>query len=186
MLAFLVAFEDHPQPIKREVLVVVVDSVQLGEQQWRGVPGGNHRHVTAGESIHVLTDSGNQAVDQTGEAENRAGLHAFDGVLADDRARPGQLDAAERGRSGGRGVRGQLQTGGDRTAEELALRRDHVHTYRRAEIHHDRGGGELGIGGQAVDDPIGAHFLGIVDQQRDPGPHAGFDEDVRYRRPVLA
>ena len=74
MQAVLVAFVDHPQALQRQVLVVVLDGVTFGQHQRRGVPGGHHRHVIAGESLHVRTDAGNQTVDQAGEAEHRAGL----------------------------------------------------------------------------------------------------------------
>jgi hypothetical protein len=69
---------------------------------------------------------------------------------------------------------------------EFTLGRDHIHADRRAEVDHDRRGGEFGVGGQAIDDPVGTHLLGVVDEQRDTGTHTGFDEDVGYRRPVLA
>ena len=39
--------------------------------------------------------------------------------------------------------------------------------------------------GQAVHDPVGAHFFRIVDQQRDAGADPGLDQHVRHRRPVL-
>ena len=84
-----------------------------------------------------------QAVDQAREAEHRAGLHAFDGVLADDRPRPGQLDATQRGRARGGRIRGHLHAGRDRTAEELALGRHHVDADRRAEVDDDRRRTEL-------------------------------------------
>ena len=38
---------------------------------------------------------------------------------------------------------------------------------------------------QAVHDAIGAHLFGVVDQKRDAGAHAGLDQHVRDRRPVL-
>lgn len=78
--------------MKREVLVVVVDAVQFGQQQRRGVPGGHHRDVVAGEAVHVVANPADQPVDKPGKAEHRAGLHALDGVLADHRAGAGQLD----------------------------------------------------------------------------------------------
>ncbi len=104
----------------------MLDGVQVGQQQRRGVPGGHHGDIGTGEPVHVVANSPHQPVDQSGEAENGAGLHALDGVLADHRPGPDQLDAAQRRRPGGRGVRGHLNAGRDRTPEELALGRDHV------------------------------------------------------------
>ena len=83
--------------------------------------GGHHRDVSAVEAVDVLADARDQPVDQAGEPEQRAGLHALDGVLADHRARPHQLDAAQRRRTGRRGIRGDLDTGSDCPTEEFAL-----------------------------------------------------------------
>ena len=157
------------------MLVVVLHGVQIGQHQRRGVTGGDHGDVGAGEAVDVLADPVHQTVDQAGESEHRTGLHALDGVLADHRPRPGELDPAQRRRARGRRIRGHLDAGSDCPTEEFTLGRDHVDTDRRAEVHHDGGGLELGVGGQAVDDPVGADLFGIVDQQRDPGAHAGLD-----------
>ena len=70
----------------------MIDGVQLGQQQRRGVTGGHHRDVVAGKPVDVVADAADEAVDQPGEAENRTCLHAFDGVLADHRPGAGQLD----------------------------------------------------------------------------------------------
>jgi len=89
-----VAFEDQLQAVQGQVLVVVVDGVQLGQQQRCGMSGGHDRDVVAVSFFHVLANAADQAVDQPGKAEHRARLHTFDGVLADHGAGASQLDAA--------------------------------------------------------------------------------------------
>ena len=167
------------------MLVIVLHGVQVRQHQRRRVTGGHHRDVSAVEAVDVLADARDQPVDQAGEPEQRAGLHALDGVLADHRARPHQLDAAQRRRTGRRGIRGDLNTGSDCPTQEFALGRDHVHTDRGTEVDDDGRGAELRVGREAVHDPVGADLLGVVDQQWDTGAHTGFDQDVRRRRPVL-
>src|ERR1700742_3200692 len=84
-----VAFEDQPQAIQGQVLVVMADGVQFGEQQRRGMPGGDYRDLIpqiAGESLDVLPDACDQTVDEPGETEYRSRLHALDGVLAHHRS----------------------------------------------------------------------------------------------------
>src|SRR5690348_3637652 len=68
-LRVAVAFEDQSQAVQGQVLVVVGDGLQLGQQQRRGVAGGDDRDVVAGKAVHVFADAPDQAVDQTGESE---------------------------------------------------------------------------------------------------------------------
>ena len=123
-----VAFEHQPQPVQGQVPVEPRGVCRSGSSSGRGVPGGDHRHIVATETVDVLADAADQPVDQACEPEHRTGLHAFDGVLADDRPRPGQLHPSQRGRPCRGRIGGHLDTGRDRPAEELALGRHHVDT----------------------------------------------------------
>src|SRR6202035_1097096 len=150
-LAVPVAFEYQPKPLQGQVLVVVIDRMQLGQQQGGGVSGGDHRDVVAGEPVDVLADPADQAVHQTGEAEHRTGLHALDSVLTDHRTRAGQLDPPQGGRARRRGVGGDLYARRDRTTQEFTLGGHHVHADRRAEVDHYGRGSVLLKGRETVD-----------------------------------
>ena len=112
-------------------------------------------------------------------------MHALDGVLADHRAWAGQLNPPQGSRAGRSGVGGDLDTRGDRAAQEFTFGRHHVDADRRPEVDHDRRGVVLLKSCQTVDDPVGTDFFGIVDEQRYAGADAGLDEDMWNRRPVL-
>ncbi len=82
-------------------------------------------------------DPADQTVDLACEAEEDAGLQALHGVLADHRPRPDQLDLAQLRGARGQRVQRDLDAGGERAAQELALGRDDVDVRGRAEVDHD-------------------------------------------------
>ena len=165
--------------------VVVTHGVEVGQQQRGRMPRRHHRDVVAAEPVDVFADPRHQPVDQAREPEHRAGLHAFHGVLSDDRPGPSQLDAAQRRRPRRRRIGRHLHAGCDRAAEELSLGRHDVDADRRPEVDDDRGRLVLVKCREAVDDPVGSDLLRIVDQQWNAGAHTRLDQNVRHRRPVL-
>jgi len=116
-LAVTVTLEHQAQAVEGQMPIVVLDGAQIRQHQRCGVTRGHDGDVVATEPVDVLTDAVDQPVNQTGESEHGAGLHAFDRVLADDRTGPGQFDAAQRRRPGRRGVGRHLHTRSDRTAD---------------------------------------------------------------------
>ena len=122
---------------------------------------------------HALDD----AVDLAGEAVDHAGADRVDGRLADDRARLLEVDAHELGGALVQGLHGDLDPGGDDAAEELAVGRDDVVVDRGAEVDHHAGGVEAVVGGDRVDQAVGAELARVVDADGHAGLQAGPDED---------
>ncbi|CNM58683.1 Uncharacterised protein [Mycobacterium tuberculosis] len=150
------------------------------------MPGSHDRDIVVdGETGHVLADAAYQPVYQPGEAEHRTGLHAFDGVLANHRTWAGKFNAAQCRRACRRGIGRHLHPGRDGAAKKFTLGRYNINTDRGSKVNDDGGLPEPVIGGQTVHDAVCAHFLRVVDEQRDPGAYSGLDQHVRHRRPVL-
>ena len=162
----------------------MLDGRRLGQDQRSDVSGTDDRDVGAFDLRHLTSDASDEPVHQAGETEDGARLDALDGVLSQDRSRPHHLDLTQR-RGASRHGRGRnFETGRDRSAEELALGRDDVDTRGGAEIHHDARRVVQIMCGKGIDDAIGPDLFGIVDQQRNPGPHTGFDHHVHHVIPV--
>ena len=125
----------------------------------------------------LLLDPPHDPVDQPGEAEDEAGLDRAAAGAADRRLRLGQVDARDAG--GPLDQRGQrdLEAGRDRAAEVFALGRDGVEVDPGAEVDDDAGAAEALVGGDRVDEPVGADLERVVDPDRHPGLHPGPDRE---------
>src|SRR5205814_1917202 len=100
---------------------VRVDGAGLFQHEGREAAGGHHRDVlgVVGQFLRHALD---HTVHLAGEAEDDARLQRLDRVLADDAARAYELDLVQLRAPRGQGVDGDLDAGGDRTADVLALR----------------------------------------------------------------
>ena len=92
-----------------------------------------------------------------------------DGRFADQRARLGEVDLRQLGAVLGERVERDADARADDAAEVLARRGDDVVGHRRAEVDRDAGPAELCVGGDRVDDPVGAELVRVVDPDRHPG-----------------
>ena len=79
-------------------------------------PGGDDGDVV-GIGAEGLDDAGDEPVDEAGEAVDDAGLQRLDGVLADDVAGQGELDAAQLGAATGQRLERELDAGRDGSAD---------------------------------------------------------------------
>ena len=148
------------------------DRLRLGDDDRGEAPGGHD----SGDRADLGHDPADQTVHLTGEPVDRAGLQRLHRVLPHHRPRPDQLDLAQLGGARGQRVDGDLDAGGQRPAQELALGRDDVQVGRGAEVDHDRGPAEKGVRGQGVDDAVRTDLPRVVGQHRDSGPHPWLDD----------
>ena len=125
--------------------------------------------TTDNARAQVLADPFDDPVDLAGRAEDEARLDRLDGVLADHRRRRFELDAGEPRGALHQRCRGDLETGGDHSAEELAVLGDDVEVGAGAEVDHDRGAAEARVGRERIDDPVGSDLARIVGEDRDAG-----------------
>ena len=75
-----------------------------------------------------------------------------------------------------------LEAGADRAAEVLALGGDGVDVDAGAEVDDDAGLAEALVGGDRVDEAVGADLERVVDPDRHPGLHPGADRQARRPR----
>ena len=94
---------------------------------------------------------------------------------------PSSIRADPRAALGQRRQR-DLDPGRDRAAEVLAVGRDGVEVDPGAEVDHDAGAAEPLVGGDRVDEPVGADLVRVVDPDRHPGLHPGADAAGSGRR----
>ena len=109
-------------------------------------------------------------------------LQRLDGVLGDHRPRPQQLDLAQLGAAPAERLQRDVDAGGDRAADVLPARADHVEGGGGAEVDDDRRTAEQLGGREGVDDPVGADLARVVHQHRYAGAHARLDDHLRARR----
>ncbi len=148
-----------------------------------GKPAGCHRLcVRAKLREHTFQD----AVHQADVAVIQPDLDVVRRVGADDFGWLLYLDARQSRCTGEQRLGRDAQTGSDRTAQKLALARDHVEGRRGAQIHHDRRAAQQLISCYAVHDAIRAGFVRVVGQHRHPGLHAGFDKHRAHVKRRLA
>src|SRR5215218_724696 len=111
-----IAVPDDPQAMEGEPGLVVLDGLAGVQHRPGQAAGGDHGDVAAQLGHHAADD----AVDLAGEAPDGPRLEALQGVLADHRARRGQLDPAQLGGPLDQGVHGDLDARGDGRAQVLA------------------------------------------------------------------
>ena len=154
---------------------MVVQGVADTEHQVRQAAGGDDDRLGA----ELRGDPADHPVDLPGEAVDEPGLQRLLGGLADHRARLDELDLEQPGGPGGQRIDRDLDAGGQRAAEELTPGRDHVEVGRGAEVDDHRRPAVERVGGQGVDDAVGADLARVVGQQRDAGAYARTDDDGR-------
>ena len=150
---------------------IVVDCVAMS-----GAEAARREHAAL--PVVLVPDARDEPVDQADVAVDDARLHRVDGVAADHARRPRDLDAREL-----RGVRAQSASGempmpGAMTPPDvLALARvDAVEGGRGAEVDHDHRARVALVGGDRVDDAVGADLARVVVEDRHAGLDPGPDE----------
>ena len=108
--------------------------------------------MTVAVPAELGDDPPHQPVDEPGEAVEDPALQHLDGVLADGLPGRDQLDLAQLRGPGGERLDRDLDAGGERAAEELALRADDVEVGARAEVDDDDGPAVQVVGGEGVDE----------------------------------
>ena len=91
-------------------------------------------------------------------------------------SRLGEFDPGDSGRAFDQRGERDLQPGGDRAAEVLALGGDRVEVDPGAEVDDDAGAAEALVGGDRVDEAVGADLERVVDPDRHPGLDPGADD----------
>jgi len=86
-----------------------------------------------------------------------------------------EVDAGDPGGALDQGAERDLQAGADRAAEILAVGGDGVDVDPGAEVDHHAGLAEALVGGDRVDQAVGADLERVVDPDRHPALHAGAD-----------
>ena len=168
----MVPFPDHLQAFEREVLVHDLDVARAFDDHV-GLPAGGDGF---GFRAEFGDDALQDAVDHADGAEVQAGLHAGHGVGADHvLGRPEIHQRQARGLAE-QGVDGDADADGDGAAEVFGVLRNHVEVDGGAHIDDDARAAVFVEAGDAVDQAVGAHFVGVVVADREA------DIGVRRRR----
>ena len=115
--------------------------------------------ISVGSPPSSRLDPARDPVDQPGEAEDHARLDRAAGRLADRGLRLGELDPADPRAALGQRRERDLDPGRDRAAEVLAVGRDRVEVDPGAEVDDDAGAADPLVGGDRVDQPVGADLV---------------------------
>ena len=158
-----VALVDDPQALERQQVVDVVDRRREGHDVLGQAAGGDRRGVRA----ELAAQAADDAVDLPGEAEDDPGADRVDRAFADQRA------AARRGRCAAAWPRARSarRARSPRPGEMMPPRyspvaRDDVVGDRGAEVDADARPAEPLVGGDGVDEPVGAELARVVDADR--------------------
>ena len=136
----------------------------------------------------LLLHPANQSVDQPDVSVIETGLHRADSASADHLAWLSHVDARQAGRALKQRVGGNLHAGTNHAAEILASGRHRIERRRRSKIDDDERYVPLDavnlIGGDRVDDAVGADFRGMLVKERHARVHAAVD--VQRRQAEIA
>ena len=108
------------------------------------------------------------------------------GRLADRRRGLGEVDPRDARAALGERRERDLDAGRDRAAEVLAVGRDGVEVDPGAEVDHHAAAADPVVGGDRVDEPVGADLVRVVDPDRHPGLGARGDEQAGRVEVALA
>ena len=170
-----------PEADECEVCVDVGEDVGVVRDEGGEAAGGDDGEggVVGGRAggDEFVAESLDHAFDEADEAVDEAGLRGFDGAVADDPRRRGELDAAELRCAFVECVCGAGESGGQGSAQVFAVGCDGVEDGGGAEVDHDDGAVVQGVGGQGIYDTVGAHILGAVVVDPDARARAGADDE---------
>lgn len=181
MLAVGVAFVDQSQSVEGEVRVEVSTVLRSGSSNGAVCPVARPPDVITGEPVDVSPDPGHQAVDQPGEAETAPDcMHStvFLPITDQGRVSSTRRSAAERAAAASEDT---CTPGAIAPPRNSPLAETTSTTIEEPKSTTIAATLEFRICGKTIHDPVGSDFLRVVDQQRYPGSHAGFDQDVGDR-----
>ena len=134
----------------------------------------------------LALDPAGDRVDRPGEPVDEPGLQALRGALADHAAglaeRLAELDRRELRGALGERLHRDRDAGADHAAEVLAVGRDRVEGDRGAEVDDGAGVAEAVVGGDGVDEAVGAELERVVEPDRHPGLDARADDQAARAR----
>ena len=148
----------------------------------RKAAGGHHRRRDA----ELGTDGRGDAIDLAGETVDRTGLQGLGRVAADGPLRLAHLDLGESGGAARERLHRDLDAGGDRAADIVALGVHDVEVGRRAEVDDDQRRSVGLEAGHCIGDAIGADLGRVPEQDTNAGAHAGPQHERREAQVLLA
>src|SRR6185295_17387683 len=164
---------DESQPLQGKHVVDLLDRLGEGDDDLRQ-PAGRQQAGVA----ELLLDPPHDAVDHAGEAEDEARLDRGAAGAADRRLRRIEVDPGDPRRAVDQRRQRDLQPRPDRAAEVLALGGDDIDVDAGAEVDDDAGLAEALVGGDRVDEAVGANLERVVDADRHPGLEPGADRQA--------
>src|SRR5216683_1587661 len=178
-----IALKDKTQALQRQKFIHVFDSLGLRRDQLGEAAGCNHVGLFATLADYTL----NQSVDQRDVTIDQSGLDRTNRRTSHYIAWPYQLDAVESRRMLNQRIHRDLETRRYRAADVFAAPGHVIERRRSAEINHDTSCRVTVVGGDRIDDTVGADLLGVLVQDRhpglDPGPHhQGLAMEVAMRQ----
>jgi hypothetical protein len=175
----LVTLVDEAETGEGEQFVDVTDEFRTARDEACEASGGDSAGIRAELGDHAFEN----AVDEADVAVVEADLEVVDCAGADDLGGLTNVDAGQAGGAGEEGVGRDGEARGNGSAEELALGGDAIEGSSSAEVDDDDRRvwacnlfEEL-VGGDAVDDAVGAYLRRIVGEDGQAGADTGFDEE---------
>src|SRR5690606_6974561 len=117
--------------------------------------GGLRQTLFAAQALH-------EAFDEAGIAEDEPRLHGVDGIATEHVGGRFERHAVELGGAAGQRAGGKFEAGGDDDAKQGAAGGDNVEGGGGAHVYGDAGPRVEMVGGDGVDDAVGADFGGVV------------------------
>ena len=167
-----VAFPDDAQTFEGKVVVHLFDVARAGAEESGETSGGDDFAVRA----HLREEAFEDCVDHAEISVVETGLHAADGVGADDAGGLANFDAGQAGGASEERFGGDADTWTDDAADVFAFGGDAVERGGGAEVDGDAGASVFFESGDGVDDAVGANFRRVVVEDGHAGFYAGLDE----------
>ena len=167
-----VAFPDDAQTFEGKVVVHLFDVARAGAEESGETSGGDDFAIRA----HLREEAFEDCVDHAEISVVETGLHAADGVGADDAGGLANFDAGQAGGASEERFGGDADTWTDDAADVFAFGGDAVERGGGAEVDGDAGASVFFESGDGVDDAVGANFRRVVVEDGHAGFYAGLDE----------
>jgi hypothetical protein len=176
-----VEFPNETQAVEREPRRDDLDDVGLFGDDLSEAACGDDPHVFA----EFLAEAGDHAFHHADVPEEQTRLHGVDGVAANDRGRALNVDAGEFGGVREECVGGEVDTGGDGSAEILTVCGDGVEGGGSPEVDHAGGTSVERVDRDRIRDAIGTDgarvFVADLDARLDARVH-----DQRFAFEIFA
>src|SRR5688572_14390941 len=169
-----IALVDDAQTVKGQKFVYRADTGTFRRHERSEPAGGDNLRAHA----DLVLNPAHDAIDKTDITIEYSCLYGMDRIAPDHFLGLDDLDARQLGSALEQSFQRNRQARRDGAADVLAFLGNEVDGRRRAEIDDDAGVMKFFVRGDAVDDPIRAHLLGIFVKDR----HAGFDAGTDDQR----